>query len=468
MSSNRNQILRAIPPVDEVLAHPTVEGLASRHPNFPWTRLIRRLLDEFRASPPALDEFDRPAVTDWIVGSVEKRVAELAHGGLRRVLNGTGVVLHTNLGRALLSDTASDAGRDALASYVSLEVDVESGKRSKRSITLNDLILLATGGDTCMVVNNNAAAVYLVANTFSPPGRVIVSRGELVEIGGSFRLPEILRHAAAEVIEVGTTNRTYADDYRKVARAGDVILKVHKSNYAIEGFAHEATIEELVVVAAETGSYLAYDLGAGAVFDFRAAGLGADGAVPEIIAQGVDCVTMSGDKLLGGSQAGILVGRGEFMARLGQNPLRRALRVDKVTIAVLQDVLRSYLFGADTRAATPALEQIFTDPEQLRGRARTIVDELPPCGYDVDVVDDDAAVGGGSLASESVSAAAIAIRCASEKDAVALARCMRLHEPPLFPRIKGDEVRVNMITIMPHDDDDLRDTLRSTLVGAES
>jgi L-seryl-tRNA(Ser) seleniumtransferase len=471
MSHSKKEMLRAIPPVDDILAHPEVTGLRSQHPRFPWTRLIRSVIDDFRAAPPSLSAADRGAVTDWLVAALGRRVRELSRGGLRRVLNGTGVVLHTNLGRAVLSGEAADAGREALASYVSLEVEVESGKRGKRAAALDQLLLLATGGEACMVVNNNAAAVYLVVNSFSPPGRVIVSRGELVEIGGSFRLPEILRHAAAEVIEVGTTNRTYADDYRRAAKPGDVILKVHKSNYAIEGFAHEASIDELAGVAADTGGHLVYDLGSGAVFDYGAAGVGDDPSVSEILTRGVDCVTMSGDKLLGGSQAGVVIGREEVVARLKQNPLRRAVRVDKVTIAVLQQVLREHLFGPDPRERVPALGQIFADPDELERRAAAVVDAVEPgCrgGHDLTVVEDDGAVGGGSLSSEALPAAAIAVRCRSDREATDVARRMRCQEPPLFPRVKGSEVRINMIGIRPDEDDDLRHALEKSLPHTES
>jgi len=319
-----------------------------------------------------------------------------------------------------------------------------------------------------MVVNNNAAAVYLVANTFSPPGRVLVSRGELVEIGGSFRLPEILRHAAREVVEVGTTNRTYADDYAKVARAGDVILKVHKSNYTIEGFAHEAALTDLVAIGRSVGCAVVYDLGSGALFDFAGAGVGGDPVVADIVGTGVDAVTMSGDKLLGGAQAGIVAGRRELVERLRQNPLRRALRVDKVTIAALQEVLRAYLFDPDPTAEVPAVAQVLGGADVLAERARRIVAGLTarPARVKVGVCEDEAAAGGGSLTAASVPSWAISLRCASEAEAVALGRALRLHEPPVVPRVKGDEVRVNLRTILPAEDTDLRAALDAVLAAA--
>ena len=243
-------VLRALPSVDEVLAHAQMQTWRAEHPSFPWTVLVRAVVDavraEVRAEPSGAD---RASLTERVIDLAREELERLKTGGLRPVLNGTGVVLHTNLGRAPVGESVARAAHDALVGYSSLEVDLETGERSRRNDVLEELVCRATGAEAAMVVNNNAAAVYLVVNTLSPPGRVIVSRGELVEIGGSFRLPEILRHAAQEVVEVGTTNRTYAADYEREARAGDVLLKVHKSNYEIEGFAHEATIAELVAVA---------------------------------------------------------------------------------------------------------------------------------------------------------------------------------------------------------------------------
>ena len=455
------EALRAIPPVDDVLSHPDLAPLRDRHPRFPWTRLVRSVLQEYRelSKPPAaVDATDRNSVRAWILSQIARQTRELERGGQRRVINGTGVILHTNLGRAVVGAGARGAVEEALGHYVNLEIDMESGRRSKRAQTLNRLAALATGAESAMVVNNNAAAVYLVVGTYSPPGRVIVSRGELVEIGGSFRLPEILRHAASEVIEVGTTNRTYADDYAKVAAAGDILLKVHKSNYAIEGFVSEASYADLVGVAAETDCRLVYDLGSGAVFDYRSAGVGADDRIGDILEAGVDCVTMSGDKLLGGVQAGIIAGKSEFLEPIRGNPLRRAVRIDKLTVAALQDILRRYLFDPDPVEKVPVLQQVLADIETVRARAEAVAAVVvKTVGADarVDVADDDAAVGGGSWSAETVPSAAVRVECPDEKTAVKLARRMRLNETPIVPRVKGCEVRINMRSVMPYEDEEL-------------
>jgi L-seryl-tRNA(Ser) seleniumtransferase len=459
------ELLRAIPSVDELLATDVFAAWRAEHPRFPWTRFVRVILDDLREGRLDVPAgADRAALTALIAAAAAKKLEALRTGGLRPVLNGTGVILHTNLGRAPLGDAAALAGAQALGGYVSLEVDLESGERSRRGDVIEPLFALLCGTEAAMVVNNNAAAVYLVANSFSPPGRIIVSRGELVEIGGSFRLPEILRHAAASVIEVGTTNRTYAADYERVAQPGDVLMKVHKSNYEIEGFAHEATVSELVEVGKRCDCRVVFDLGSGALFDFAEAGIGHEPVVARIVESGVDAVTMSGDKLLGAAQAGIIVGRRAFIDRLKQNPLRRVVRIDKVAVAVLQTVAREYLFAQDPKASVPVLSQITAGVEALAHRANEIADLLRRGGVkNVSVVADDAAVGGGSFATTRVPSVALAIACASDRDAGQLARRLRLRAQPLFTRVKGSELRVNLSTVFAHEDEALAEALVDTL-----
>lgn len=466
----RHDLLRAIPSVDELLATDAFVAWRSQSPRFPWTRFVRAILDQVRdGSLPAPDGADRAAVAALVIAAATRQLEILRTGGLRPVLNGTGVILHTNLGRAAVGDGAARAAERALRGYVSLEVDLESGERAHRGDALEPLFAILCGAEAAMVVNNNAAAVYLVANSFSPPGRIIVSRGELVEIGGSFRLPEILRHAAAEVIEVGTTNRTYAADYERVARAGDVLMKVHKSNYEIEGFAHEATVEELVAVAGRCDCRVVFDLGSGALFDFAAAGIGREPPVASIVDCGVDAVTMSGDKLLGAAQAGIILGRRAFIERLKQNPLRRAVRVDKVAVAVLQSVAREYLFASDVTAGVPVVAQITGGVDPLHARARSLAATLVRAGVStVSVVEDDAVVGGGSFATTRVPSVAIAIVCADDRGAVHLARRLRLGEVPVFTRVKGGEVRVNLSTVFPHEDSALAEALVAALTRSNA
>ncbi len=472
MSKAKNEnILRAIPSVDSLLADSRIVRERDRYPHFPWTRLLRRAVNDFRVICEAGNwrgSSDREAVQKHIVEEALKLFGRLKSGGQRRVINGTGVILHTNLGRAVLGPRIRETISTAVSSYVNLEFDLSAGERGARGETMVDLAAFASGAEAAMVVNNNAAAVYLVVNTYSPPGRVIISRGELIEIGGSFRLPDILSRAAGEVIEIGTTNRTYPKDYEKVAKPGDVILKAHRSNYELRGFIHEASIEELVEVARKKECYVVYDLGSGAFFDFSRAGIRGEGLASEAIEAGVDCVTMSGDKLLGGVQAGIILGSAIFLARLKQNPLRRALRVDKICIAALEELFRCYLFEQQPETEVTVLAQVMVPTEVLRTRAQKIFNGLSKRGkpdVNVSIVEDEAAVGGGSFACENVSSIAIAIRCSSEKEAVRLADRMRNHALPIITRIKGNEVRINMRSVLPDDDADLARNLDEILGG---
>jgi L-seryl-tRNA(Ser) seleniumtransferase len=465
--------LRALPPVDEVLADPQFVAWRAEHPRFPWTALVREMLATLRGNLRA-GTFDassnRTEIVKQVVAAARERVDWLKNAGLRPVLNGTGVVLHTNLGRAPLGPGAVRAACDALAAYSSLEVDLASGERSKRGEVIEALVCTLTGAEAAMVVNNNAAAVYLVVNTLCTPGRVIVSRGELVEIGGSFRLPEILRHAAREVVvEVGTTNRTYAADYERVVQPGDVLLKVHKSNYEIEGFAHEASIAELVAVARAREAHVVFDLGSGAWFDFAARGLGRDPVVSDVIASGVDLVTMSGDKLMGGVQAGIVLGKRALVDRLAQNPLRRAVRIDKVAVAALQEVARAYLFSPHLENEVPVVAVITESRDQCRARAERVRERVVgvvAARWDVRVIDDEAAVGGGSLAGAAVPSNAVALRCRGDDEAVRLARALRTRPLPVFVRVRGNEIRVNMTTILPGQEEALIVALADALAGA--
>jgi L-seryl-tRNA(Ser) seleniumtransferase len=454
--TEKARLLRSIPAIDEILHLDEIVLLRSAHPRFPWTRFLRGCVDQFRALVKA-GKIIGPAATpaELITEMIAARMEELKVRGVRRVINGTGVILHTNLGRAVLGRAVQEDIRSILDGYVNLEFDLERGERGKRGEQMHRLIQLATGAQASMVVNNNAAAVYLIANTFSPPGRVLISRGELVEIGGSFRLPTILASAANEVLEIGTTNRTYIKDYAKHARGGDVLLKVHRSNYEIEGFAHEASLQEIVECARAAGGYSVYDLGSGALFDFAGAGLAGEEQVERVLESGVDCVTMSGDKLLGGVQAGIIVGSASVIEALKANPLSRAVRIDKLGIAAVESLFRSYLFSADPGREIPVLEQSIGPLEELRIRAHAIIEpfaEAIDAAYTVSVVEDAAAIGGGSFARQEIAGIAVALTCESEKSAVAIARRMRQLSVPLIPRIRGRELRFNLRS-MPQTDD---------------
>jgi L-seryl-tRNA(Ser) seleniumtransferase len=464
--SDGERAYRVIPSVDEILGTPEIAALRDTHPHFPWTHFIRGVVSRVRSGKHGPVEGDRDAVRASIVNTVVSSVAKLREAGTRRVINGTGVILNTNLGRAVLGGEVVEAVRVAMSHYVNLEIDLETGKRGHRGEMLVELLRLLTQAEDALVVNNNAAAVYLVVNSYSPPGRIVVSRGELVEIGGSFRLPDILAKAASGVVEIGTTNRTYASDYARVARAGDVLLKVHRSNYDIQGFTHEAEIAELVAVGKNKKCHVVCDLGSGCLFDFAARGIAGEKMVQDVLRTGVDCVTMSGDKLLGGVQAGIIAGKSRFIGRLRENPLRRALRIDKTAIAALEALVRVYLFHRMPEGDIPILHQSTGGVEALKRRAEKIIGTLPAevkSAFEVEAVEDLAAIGGGSFACQDLNSVAVAVRCGSEEDAVALARRMRAQRIPILSRIKGNEVRVDLRTVLPYEDSDLCGGLRVVL-----
>ena len=462
----KKDALRMIPSVDEVLAAAEIAALRARYANFPWTACVRQIIGRFRAGELGQSGATRDEVKETIIAGVGVRLDELKNGGLGVVINATGVILHTNLGRSVFGERAREAADEAMANYVDLEIDLDSGQRSGRGGTLNELVAMATGAEAAVVVNNNAAAVYLVVNSFSPPGRVVISRGELVEIGGSFRLPDILERAASEMIEVGTTNRTYIDDYAKVARKGDILMRAHRSNYDIQGFTHDTTVGDLVALARERECHVVYDLGSGSLFDFSAIGIEGEERVADVLGAGVDCVTMSGDKLIGGPQAGIIVGSADLIARLRQNPLRRAVRIDKVVIAAMQSVMRSYLFAEEPARDIPMLSMAIEPADKLRSRAEAIVGRLPDAvrkKLRAEVVDDDSAVGGGSFAVASVPSVAIALHCDDDHAASRLARRLRVGEIPILSRIKGAEVRLNLRTVLANQDELLVNQLEAAL-----
>lgn len=460
--------LRSIPSVDELLGSERIRDLRERHPRFPWTAFIRRCVDEMREIIKQHPEQTPADPGGAILDLAFELFEDLRKPGMRRVINGTGVILHTNLGRALLGEEVRRAVDEALRSYVSLEFDLERAERSGRGERMEELVRLATGAEDAMVVNNNAAAVYLAVNTYCPPGRVLVSRGELVEIGGSFRLPDILSKAAGEVLEVGTTNRTYLADYENRVAAGDLIIKVHQSNYRIQGFTHEASLEALATLARTKGCYLLYDLGSGALFDFEGAGFEGEEMVENVVGKGIDCITMSGDKLLGGMQAGILVGKRSFLSRLRKNPLARAVRVDKSVIAAVEALMRIYLFSADPRAAVPTLWQVLTPKEELERRARAVEKELQERVkgvYRFRIAEDGAAVGGGSFATREVESIAVVVECPDETGALDTARRMRTNMIALIPRIRGNELRFNLRSVPPWEDQELIENLVRVLTG---
>lgn len=403
MTPDTAEILRRLPSVDEVLRVDVVAAELEVHPRVLVVESIREALAELRArlreGEPAGP--DRAALLADVVSRSRRHLERRARPVLRRVLNATGVVLHTNLGRAILSASARKAVEQVTADYCNLEFNLETGKRGLRYALVEDLLVRLTGAEAAMVVNNNAAAVLLALSTLAAGKEVIVSRGQLVEIGGSFRIPEVMQQGGAHLVEVGTTNKTYQGDYRQaITENTALLLNVHTSNYRIVGFTHETGIDELAALGRETGLPVMCDLGSGFLINLAAYGFPYEPTVQDTVEQGADVVTFSGDKLLGGPQAGIIVGSREIVDRMKRNPLTRALRVDKQTLAALQATLAEYLDPEQARQNIPTLRMLTMPPEQLYRKAEHLAGllrEAVGAHFDITLQKGASRVGGGAM-----------------------------------------------------------------------
>ncbi len=412
--------------------------------------LARVVQDATRSALLADDSLDLEAEVERQISLIERPAARSRYG---RVLNGTGVIIHTNLGRAPVSEATARAMAEAAGSSVALEIEPETGRRGGRMSEISILLHHLTGAEAALVVNNNAAAILLTLSALVEGRSVAVSRAEAVEIGGGFRIPDVLRQSGATLVEVGTTNRTYAADYRDAdLEPGDAVLKVHSSNFAISGFVAHPTLAELRSVADETGAVLIEDLGSGTLVDTADFGIDHEPTIEESLAAGVDVVTFSGDKLLGGPQAGIVAGRRELVERIGRHPLARAVRADKTTLAGIAATLRHYQRG-DAIEAIPVLRMMAAELGVLAPRATTLAARLGSVGIDVDIVETRNFVGGGSLPGQSQPGVALAI---SSDDADTLARRLRTEpETPVYGRIEDGRLLIELRTIAPEDDEAL-------------
>jgi L-seryl-tRNA(Ser) seleniumtransferase len=408
--------LQALPSVDRLLRCAESEALIARHGRPAVTEAIRQVLGELRSARSAAPEGE-------ILGRLSLLLESQARPSLRRVFNLTGTVLHTNLGRAQLPEEALEAMAAAAREPVNLEYDLEGGRRGERDGHVEALLCRLTGAEAATVVNNNAAAVLLVLNTLAARKEVPVSRGELIEIGGSFRLPDIMARSGCRLREVGTTNRTHLADYAgALGPKTGLVLKVHTSNYAIEGFTAAASEKELAALCRERGLPLAVDLGSGTLVDLSRYGLPHEPTVQEALAHGAEVVTFSGDKLLGGPQAGIIVGSKALIGKLRKNPLKRALRLDKVTLAALAAVLKLYLDPDRLAQRLPTLRLLSRPVEDVRSLASRISRLIPGA----EVIECESQIGSGALPTQRLPSAGVAIR---PGDARLAARFRRLPIP---------------------------------------
>jgi len=439
-----------IPSMDALLASPGIESLMADAGRGQVVDALRVSVAHMREAIGRGDELAQGSVEDatWYVQHAAKLLAEEAVPSLRRVINATGVVLHTNLGRAPLADEALEAMRST-ATYSNLEFDLDKGVRGSRYAHCVRLLCDLTGAEDALVVNNAAGALVLSMSTVGLGRGVAVSRGELVEIGGGFRIPEVVERSGASLVEVGSTNRTRADDYIEVVASGEAeaILKVHRSNFRITGFTEEASVAELVAIAAEHAIPVIYDLGSGLMLPAENIGLPEEPRAEASVSAGADAVVISGDKLLGGPQAGIIVGRAELIGRMRKNPLCRALRVDKVTLAGLEATLRLYLDPQRVLERIPTLRMLSMDGDTLKDAAETLVGVLAAAGVSCAVVPTKGAVGGGTYPGVELDSWAVELE--GPKGTQALANALRDGSPPVVGRLVDDKLRLDVRTLLP-------------------
>jgi L-seryl-tRNA(Ser) seleniumtransferase len=451
---DRAEQLRALPPAHALLESSAGRDLARALPHEAARAAVRRVLEALRGEVLAGHApGDRAALTRRALELLETEATRARIPRLRPVINATGVVLHTNLGRAPLGGEVLDHVARVSRGYATLEYDLAQGRRGHRDRLISELCASLVGAEDALVVNNNAAAVLLAATALAAGREVVISRGELVEIGGGFRVPEIIAACGARLVEVGTTNRTRAADYeRALTPATAMILKVHRSNFALLGFTAEASVRELAAVARARGVPLVEDIGSGALVDTRALGLPAEPMPRASIAEGADVVMFSGDKLMGGPQAGLIAGRRAWIDTLRRHPLARAMRPGRIVLAALEATLRIYAEGR-AREAIPALAMLGASVDEVRARAEALAEAaraLVPGEATAQLALErtEARVGGGSMPAATLPSWALAVRAHDDAHAARIERALREHgDPPVIARIAGGRVLLDARTI---------------------
>lgn len=463
-------LFRKLPSVDDVTRVPAVAALGVSYGHDPIADAARAVLDRLRQEIASglLDADALELALSGLTDALEKQLRQTMSFSLRPVINATGVILHTNLGRAPISESAIPHIRETAAAYSNLEFDLATGLRGKRDVHIDRLFqrLLHEEGHeegktgtavSTIVVNNNAAAVLLALNTLADGGEVIVSRGELVEIGGSFRIPDVMAKSGAILREVGTTNRTRVSDYEKaITERTRLLLRVHRSNFEITGFTEQASTAELATLASKRGVPLLEDLGSGALFDLRSVGIDSEPGVLDSLRAGVGIVTYSGDKLLGGPQAGLISGRADLISRMRSNSLFRALRVDKLIYAALEATLLAYV--RRDHDAIPTLRMMRLTKEEVGERAAKLAAKVDSPKLKVQIVDGESILGGGAAPSSVLPTRLLALSC----DALSpdeLASRLRSSDPPIIARVEEGRVLLDLRTVFPGQDKALGDAL---------
>jgi len=454
-SKMNKELLRKLPKIDELLKLQSVNKLIEENSRTIVLESLREAIEFYRNGilKGNVDSLNTEQVLDFAVHTLESK--NKMH--LERVINATGTVIHTNLGRSLLGKKAIENVITVAGSYNNLEYDIESGKRGSRYSHIEEIIKKVTGAEAAMVVNNNAAAIMLVLDTLAKEKEVIVSRGELVEIGGSFRIPEVMKFSGAKLVEIGTTNRTHLYDYENNIRENTgVLLKVHTSNFKVLGFTEGVSLEQLVELGEKHEIPVVEDIGSGVLIDFGKYGFTYEPTVQDSIKKGIDVVTFSGDKMLGGPQAGIIVGKKKYIDRMKKNQLTRALRVDKMTLAALEGTLKYYIDEKEAIDNIPSLNMILMPKEEVKKKCILLKRKLQSKTQDFKFYIDkgESMVGGGSMPTEKIET--YVVKVTSEKFSPEdMERKLRLGETPLIARVYNDELVLDGRTLFKEDFDEI-------------
>lgn len=449
------ELLRKLPKIDELLKDEKIIKFMQENPRTLILESLRESIEFFRNGilKGSITSITTEAVIDLSINFLKEK--KKMH--LRRVINGTGTVIHTNLGRSILSEKAIENVIEVASNYNNLEYEISQGKRGSRYSHIEDIIKRVTGAEDALVVNNNAAAIMLVLDTLAKEKEVIVSRGELVEIGGSFRIPEVMKFSGAKLVEVGTTNRTHLYDYENnITEETGVFLKVHTSNFKVMGFTEAVSLEEMVKLGQEHNIPVVEDIGSGVLIDFSKYGFTYEPTVQASISKGVDVVTFSGDKMLGGPQAGIIVGKKKFIEKMKKNQLTRALRVDKMTLAALEGTLKYYIDETTAIENIPSLNMILMPAEQVKQKCiilkRKLQNKVKDCTFAIDK--GESMVGGGSMPTEKIPTYVIKVtsNVFSPQD---MEERLRLGETSLVARVYDNELVLDGRTLFKRDFDNI-------------
>ncbi|MDH5201985.1 MAG: L-seryl-tRNA(Sec) selenium transferase [Nitrospirota bacterium] len=445
--NERQKLLSHLPSVDKILKSEQGEQWLKTYPRGYVLQAIREMIDLKRKD--IMEGLTSDLSEEYMIAEIENKLDVLSSYSLKPLINATGVVIHTNLGRSILCEKALENITHISGSYSNLEYDVEEGKRGKRYSHLKRILKEVTGAEDALVVNNNAAAVLLCLNTLAEGKEVIVSRGELVEIGGSFRMPEIMASSSALLHEVGTTNKTHLLDYEKAINEDTaLILKVHQSNYRITGFTKEVSVEDLVNLGRRHQVPVMFDLGSGCLIDLKPFGIHNEPIVKEIVDSGVDVVTFSGDKLLGGPQGGIIVGKKQYTEMIQKNPMTRAMRIDKLTLAGFEATLMEYIDEEKAIKNIPTLRMLLQKPEEIKNRAKKIAARLKRDIKDawIQVLPDSSRAGGGAMPETDLPTYVVSIK-PQNLSVNELEERLRKGTPPIITRIKDDSLIIDARTV---------------------